>query len=311
METISRRIFTLILNLTISSAFLLPSSAQAGPESGGLDDPPWVKDVAAKPLVYAIPGMDNVKVEDLVYKHTAAEDLKMEVYRPSSSPKAKLPAILFIHGGFLPPNLKTKPTDWRIFIDYGRLAAASGFVGVTFNHRLYGSWASVENSASDLSDAISYVRDHADSLGVDKDRIALWAFSGGGPLLSLPIKEPQPYIRCLISYYALLDLQHTDKDERGTISDQALADYSPLYQLEVSNKPLPPIFIARVGQDMPHIKESVDRFLPVALSKNVTLTVSNDPEGHHGFDVENDSDASRAVIRQTMEFMKVWLPATN
>lgn len=311
MKAAPRCVFAFVL-LTIVSVLAQPASAQNAAQNGGLEDPPWVKGLAAKPLVYSISGMDNVKVErDLVYKHTASEDLKMDVYRPANSAKAKLPAIFFIHGGFLPANLKTKPTEWNVFVSYGRLAAAAGYVGVTFNHRLYGSWASVENSTNDLADAISYVRNNADSLGVDKDRIALWAFSGGGPLLTLAMKDPQPYIRCLISYYGLLDLQHTDLDERGTISDQALVEFSLVHQIETSSKPIAPMFIARMGQDMPHIKESVDRFLPIALAKGATLTLSNDPEGHHGFDVDNDSDASRAVIRQTMEFVKVWLAGGN
>jgi len=274
-----------------------------------LDDPPWVKELASKPLVYSIPGMDKVTVQrDLVYKRVGSIDLKMDAYRPDNLPKAaNLPAIIFIHGGFLPPNLRTEPKDWNIFHSYGRLAAASGFVGIAFNHRLYESWMSVENSTNDLADVIAYVRSNADSLGVDKDRIALWAFSGGGPLLTLAIRDPQPYIRCMVSYYAMLDLLQSAKESRGTLTEQTLLAYSPLQQLENSTRPIPPMFIARMGQDQPNIKASVDHFIPVALAKNVSLTLSNDPEGHHGFDIEDNTDASREVIRQTMQFVKAYL----
>lgn len=276
-----------------------------------LEDPPWIKAVASKPLVYAVAGMDKVQVErDLVYKHAGSKDLKMDIYRPGDAPM-KLPAILFIHGGFLPPNLRTEPKDWRIFSDYGRLVAASGFVGVTFNHRLYESWMSVENSTSDLADAIAYVRNHADSYGVDKDRIVLWAFSGGGPLLSLAIRDPQPYIRCMVSYYALLDLLESEKESRGTLSEQSLLEFSPLHQLQVSTRPIAPLFIARMGQDHPNITASVDHYITAALARNMTLTVSNDPRGQHGFDVEDDTDASRAVIQETMEFVKVHAAAAR
>jgi len=295
--------------LALLFAMIHASAGQSTPKSPGLEDPPWVKDMAAKPLVYSVPGMDKVKVKrDLAYKRAGSRELKADVYRAANLPRnQKLPAIIFIHGGFLPSNLRTEPKDWRIFADYGRLVAASGFVGVTFNHRLYDNWASVEDSTSDLKEVIAYVRNNADSLGVDKDRIALWAFSGGGPLLSLAIREPQPYIRCIVSYYAVLDLMN--EESRGGLSDETLRKYSPLQQLEASNGSMAPIFIASMGHDHPKIRESVDRFVPAALGKNVTVTLSNDPQGHHGFDIEDDTEASRAVIRETMEFVKSQMAA--
>jgi len=35
----------------------------------------------------------------------------------------------------------------------------------------------------------------------------------------------------------------------------------------------------------------------------------NDPEGHHGFDIEDNTDASREIIRETLEFLKAHLAA--
>jgi acetyl esterase/lipase len=275
-------------------------------QQANLEDPAWIKQVAPKPLVYFLPGMDKVTVaRDVVYKRAGEKELKLDAYRPSNASKdARLPAIIFIHGGFLPPNLRTEPKDWNIFVSYGRLAAASGFVGIPFNYRLYDSWMSLENSASDVTDLIAYVRSNADSMGVDKERIALWAFSGGGPMLSVAIRDPQPYIRCIVSYYSLLDLLQSEKESRGTMTDQALLEYSPLQLLENSTKPMAPMLIARMGKDHPNIRRSADEFIPAALRKNVELTVINDPEGEHGFDIEDNSDASRHVIRQTIEFLK-------
>lgn len=65
------------------------------------------------------------------------------------------------------------------------------------------------------------------------------------------------------------------------------------------------MFIARMGQDGASINKAVSLFIPVALAKNANLTVSNDPEGHHGFDLEDDTAASREIIQRTIEFVKV------
>ena len=45
------------------------------------------------------------------------------------------PAVIFVHGGPVPED--ESPRDWEGFIGYGALAAASGLVGITFNHRLH------------------------------------------------------------------------------------------------------------------------------------------------------------------------------
>src|SRR6185436_12005191 len=103
------------------------------------------------------------------YKRAGNSDLLMDVYSPKT-PQKLLPAVLFVHGGRVPPNLLTTPKDWAVYVSFGELVAASGFVGVTFNHRFY-TWESLSDAQSDVMDLIAYVRSNADSLGVDKDRI--------------------------------------------------------------------------------------------------------------------------------------------
>lgn len=177
-----------------------------------LEDPPWVRKLAPKRIVYVVPGMERVRVrKNLIYKRVGRAELKMDVYSPLSSHRGdRRPAVIFIHGGRIPPNLRTTPKDWGVYISFGQLVAASGLVGVTFNHRFY-SWDSLNDSQSDLMDLIAYVRNNSESLGVDKGRIILWAISAGGVLLSQPLRDGPPYISCLVAYYAEFDLQNERK----------------------------------------------------------------------------------------------------
>ena len=102
-----------------------------------------------------------------------------------------------------------------------------------------------------------------------------------------------------------MDLQQETKESLGNLSDQALLDFSPLHQLESHNhQGIAPIFIARMGHDDAGINKAVDRFVQVALAKNVNLTLINNPEGHHGFDVDDNTEASREIIQRTIEFVK-------
>ena len=56
--------------------------------------------------------------------------------------------------------------------------------------------------------------------GVDSTRLALWAFSGGGPFLSLALREGAPTFRALVAYYAALDLRERPPDPAASISDE-------------------------------------------------------------------------------------------
>lgn len=64
------------------------------------------------------------------------------------------------------------------------------------------------------------------------------------------------------------------------------------------------MFIARAGLDNAGFNDAIDRFVQLALSKNLTIEVVNHATGHHGFDIENDDDRSREIIRRTIEFIK-------
>lgn len=272
---------------------------------GQLVDPPWLKAFAHKRIVYSVPGMTRVKVtKNLVYKRVQGEQLKMDVYSPrEASRRARRPAVIFIHGGRIPPNLLTTPKEWGAYVSLGQLVAASGFVAVTFNHRFH-TWNSLPDSQSDVMDLIAHIRDNADSLGVNKDQITLWAVSAGSLFLSQPLRENPTYVRSIIAYYPQLDLQDSRKSAPVSVTDETLRNFSPIHHLRNSGKNVPPIFIARAGLDDASLNGGIDRFVQLALSKNLTIDLVNHATGRHGFDIEDDNDRSREIIRRTIEFIK-------
>src|SRR5262245_45244360 len=92
----------------------------------------------SKPIVYRVDGMPDARVHrEIIYKRDEGTELRMSVYAPARlSGNDRAPAVFFVHGGPIPADM-TPPTQWGVFVSYGQLAAASGLVGVTFNHRLY------------------------------------------------------------------------------------------------------------------------------------------------------------------------------
>lgn len=291
------------MKLTAFVSILLISSA-AFAQRGELVDPPWIKQVAVERVHFTLPGMDRIQVKkDVVYKSAPGGDLRADIYSPSGRKPVKgHPAVIFIHGGTLPPNLKTTIKDWGVYISYGRLAAASGFIGVTFNSRFY-DWAKTGDPQSDVRDLVAYVRTNAKTLGADPDRISLWAFSAGGILLSDQLSSPQRFVRSIIAYYPVLD----PKDLRGripqSVSDEELKSFSPAHIVAAGNGKLPPLLVARAGLDA-ELNTGVDAFIAAALSKNLTIEILNHPNGQHAFDVLDDDQRTREVIRRTLEFLK-------
>lgn len=267
---------------------------------------PSLRDLVMKPVVYGVPGMERVAVKSNL-KYTAADNphLLMDVYTPPGLAKGeRRPAVLFIHGS---AGAEARAKDWGIYVSWGRLAAASGMVGVTFTHRLGYPKPLLNDAASDVEAAVAYVRANADALGVDKDRICLAAYSGGGPLLSAALRERPPYVRCLVSFYAFLDVRqsptHTPHESAGT-----LERFSPAAQLGGGAGASAPLFVARAGLDaIPTLNDSIDRFVREAVAKNAALTVYNHPRGVHGFDNQTPDARSREIVRAALDFMRTHL----
>jgi len=252
------------------------------------------QDTLSKPVVYRLAGMDSVRVQEgIVYKRADGADLTMNVGLPvRTAPPA--PIIVFIHGGPLGRTVGRPATDWGVYRSYVRLAAAAGFVGVTFNFRYNDSTKEgLDRALSDVADAITYVQKNASTFRADPTRICLWAFSGGGPMLTVGLQASRDAVRCLVSYYAILD------------AGPALDDrYAPARYPLAKGQVMPPSFIARAGLDSPSINKSVDAFVARAQAEGFVFTLANHPAGRHGFDILDDDERSREIIATTFDFVR-------
>jgi acetyl esterase/lipase len=269
-----------------------------------------IREIVMMPVVYRIPGMDKVIVKSDL-KYTALDDphLLMDIYVPGGPGKdERHPAVLFIHGG-VPAGSPAK--NMGIFRSWGHLVAASNMVGVTFTHRLGYPKPCLAEAASDVSAAIDYIRSNADSLNIDRERICLMAYSGGGPMLSRAMRDKPEYVRCLVAFYAFLDIQQSQL-HRTYETPEAVKSFSPVTCLANDAGMIAPMFIARAGLDeTAAMNDSIDRFLREAISNNAAITFANHPQGVHGFDTQTDDERSREIIRSALAFMKTNLDVTR
>ena len=144
-------------------------------------------------------GMDRVTVRrDVPYGKAGGADLALDLYYPPDFREgSKRPAVVFINGVGDRPGSKLK--EWGIYKSWGRLVAASGWIGVTFEAR--------SNSPEDIGGVFAFLRAGADRLGVDADRIGAWACSGnvtaGLPFL---MNGAGPGVRGAVIYYGNAEL---------------------------------------------------------------------------------------------------------
>jgi dipeptidyl aminopeptidase/acylaminoacyl peptidase len=259
-------------------------------------------------LVYHLPGEDRVSIlKNIPFKTVADLTLHLDVYAPPDlRPTETRPAIVFVSGD-TPPEYMLGVKDWGVYVGWGRLVAAAGFIGIPFQHRVMGDLHPTHLDAlvQDVTDAIAYVRAHAAELHVDADRLCIWAGSAGALAgLRVALADPQPFVRCLVSYYGLFDLAfYAQARELPIPAPDVLQSLAPLTYLRQHPQRIPPLLIARMEHDIPGLNVAVDAFAAVAKDVQAPVEIVNHPDGHHGFDTEDDNDQSRAIIAQTLSFM--------
>ena len=269
------------------------------------------EDPREMPVVYSLSDMEGAIVRpDIVYKSVDSGDLLMDVYYPEDyEGETRLPAVIFVHGDASPEFLKDVK-NWGQYVSWGQLAAASGLIGITFNHRSSEMLAKLYDVAKDVDDLITYVRKNSKSLGIDANALCIWTCSGGSPFgLRSALRENASYVRCIISYYGVADLKvYYDADASlPHISDEVLNEFSAPHRLSNRTNSLPPMLLVRAGLDAPELNASIERLLTAAIAKNVSLDFMNHATGRHAFDVLDDNVRSQEIIRTTLDFMKTHL----
>ncbi|MFF9391585.1 alpha/beta fold hydrolase [Streptomyces griseoluteus] len=196
------------------------------------------------------------------------------------------PAVVFVPGGPLPAGVRPTPRDWPTFTGYAALAAQLGAVGATLDHRLHAP-DDLARAAEDVAAAVDLVRAHP---GVDGDRVALWFFSGGGPLAAPWLSAPPPWLRCLAASYPLLE----PIPGHGTDGDR----FRPAAAVRGAGGL--PVVLTRVGLEDPMLDATVERFLDAAGECGAEVEVIPAPHCRHGFETLDHTAEARAAVREAM-----------
>lgn len=69
----------------------------------------------------------------------------------------------------------------------------------------------------------------------------------------------------------------------------------------------PAMLVVRAGRDDPEINATIDRFVPAAIARGLTLDLLTHPAGRHGFDILDPGERSSRIIQQTLDTLKARL----
>ncbi|WP_431684119.1 alpha/beta fold hydrolase [Kitasatospora sp. KL5] len=212
---------------------------------------------------------------------------RVDLYVPGGAdPGTPRPAVLFVHGGPVPADLRPTPRDWPGIAGHARYAASLGAVGATLDHRLH-SLEDCALAAEDVAEAVALLR--ADPR-VDGERIALWHFSAGGLLLADWLAAPPVWLRCTAATYPVL----APLPGWGAVEPR----FRPAAAVRGAGRL--PIVLTRVGLESEGIAATVEEFLAAAKACEAEVEVVDVPDGRHGFDTTGDTEQARRAVEHAM-----------
>jgi hypothetical protein len=257
-------------------------------------------EITLKRVLYEIPGMRDVTVRrDIEYGRSDAGPLTMDVYVPSGATTDTPSPVVILAGGFpdvgVTLTLGCTAKEMEMTISWAQLIAASGMAAIAYTKR---------DPASDARALVAYVREHAAALGLDRDRVGVFAASGSAPVALSLLAGAERAVTCGVLLYGYtLDLDGATgvaesakqwgfvNAAAGTSLDDFPADA--------------PLFIVRAGREQfPHLNAALDRFVAGAVARNRPITFVNHHDGPHAFDLFDDREISRAIVRQALAFLR-------
>ena len=188
----------------------------------------------------------------------------------------------------------------RSFDSWARLIAASGLVGITY----------ANTDPGDVYNVLNYIQQNAASLGIDGNRMGVWACSGHGPnALSVLMEHGRDGLACaVLAYPYTLDLGGS---MRVASAAKQFGFVTPAAGKSLDDLPHDlPLFVARAGRDqMPGLNDALDQFAAAALAINLPLTLVNHATGPHAFDLFDDTRSSHEIVKQMLAFFRFHLSA--
>ncbi|MEI8408459.1 MULTISPECIES: nuclear transport factor 2 family protein [unclassified Kribbella] len=206
---------------------------------------------------------------------------EMDFYRPAGT--ARTGAILFVHGGPGPAGLEVMPREWPVYRGYATAAARRGVVAAVVDHSLIHGFDQLVTAADEVEAAVGALRSDP---RVDPDRVALWFFSGAGLLAGEWLDSRPDWLRCVALTYPLL------------ATPPGVEELVNAAEVIGKHKDLP-VLLTSVGLEHEELAGPVAEFVSAG---GTALDIIDVPKGHHGFDMLDHTEESRAAVTKALDW---------
>ncbi|QLH31811.1 MAG: alpha/beta hydrolase [Cyclobacteriaceae bacterium] len=239
----------------------------------------------------------------------------LDIYLPENA-KGKIPLVVFVHGGGWLVN------DKYADIGYMKKTVAeivsSGYALASIDYR-FATQAVFPAQIQDCNRAVSFLIDHADQYGFDKNRIAVIGFSAGGHLASLmglsknnniesffmPGTNKSFTFKAVVDFYGPAELILFPGNDDPKSPESLLIGAAPLARPDLAkaaspvtyvDKDDPPFLIIHGEKDdlvSPKQSQLLSAWLSVAGIQNELIMVKDAP--HFGEMFDTDEIRSRVI----------------
>ncbi|EJL6727013.1 alpha/beta hydrolase [Vibrio alginolyticus] len=180
-------------------------------------------------------GEFNVE-KDILFKTVGEREIKLDLYTPSVESNTQYPLLVWVHGGAWKRGSKDAIPEKNPLLLQSVLN--EGYALASVDYRLSGE-AIFPQPVQDINDALNYLYDNAEKLGIKADNVVIMGRSAGGHLAG--------FIGATNSAYHQVDFYEPPKYKVSAV----VSFFGPTDLLELSNK----------GGKKTSKKSSVSRFL--------------------------------------------------
>jgi len=140
-----------------------------------------------------------IRLSHEAYATIEGQTLSLDLYQPAQR-GTLLPGVIVIHSGSWQSGERGEFPNLNLYL------AARGYIVASIDYRM-APGAVFPAQRNDVYSAIAYLKNHADSIGLDKNRLILLGRSAGGQIaLSAAYEAKDPAIKGVIAFYAPNDL---------------------------------------------------------------------------------------------------------
>jgi dienelactone hydrolase len=203
---------------------------------------------------------------------------EFDLYVPETGQPA--PVVVLVHGLYQEPPEVT-PRRSEFFRGYAAQLVQRGVAAVTFDHELTGGMR-YQEATKTVDRVLTAVRARDE---VDAERVAVWLFSGGGPLAYPVLAAAKPWLRCVALTYPLLPHEPIPDWPSQEDAVRGIGDV--------------PVIFTRVTQELPLFAEGQEIFLSSGVPELTLIEV----DGPHGFDAVAPTEEGVAAVRQALDLV--------